>query len=1214
MTLSRYEVIRELGRGGMGAVLLVRDGEWDVEVALKRILVSNPEDLLRFKREFRDLEGLSHPNLVQLYELGEDAEGLFFTMEPVEGWDLRTYCLDGEIAAPDAPTTAVVPPKVESKDLLWAPTETGPPVHDTGGAVAKASAPLERESGGARGRARVDERMVQKLRHVLPQLLDALEYLHGHGIVHRDLKPQNVLVGPDGTVKLLDFGIVGHLGERNLLDTPKQPLGTVGFMAPEQIRGHQPVAETDIYALGAMLFELLTLRPMYAGANPLMVLVQHLEAPVPELAELLDAAPEDIVDACVRMLAKNADERPTIGQLREILGIEDSNAKSSPNRLFGRQSLQERLTALLDGGGARVVLLVGASGIGKSSLLDWVSATRTDCIRLHGRGRRRDRTAFNAVDQAVDELALLLGEGANRELRRIAAAAFPVLSSDRAEGVTQASVFDALTKLMTDLGQRVFLFIDDLQWSDRDSIALVEHVCANAPVMVVATLRDDIRAPEAQRWLDSAEGVVRIRVGELDDSDTASVIRYVAGREPPPGLVASCNGVPFLAELAGRLLRAGSEVATVTDAATALRRQLEREAAQERVLLASMLAADDWVEPRVLAGLGGRTLGELQPVLLRLEHAGIVRTGRQEGAQKGGAEVVDLYHDVVRRAVEQWLQPDEIRRAHVRFAHTLERDEDAEESAHRIARHYREAGDPLRAAAWGRRAAVQAERKLAWSLAADMWALATADARDLAEVALRQARALDQAGRYDEAAGTWEEVAIWSDDEELVRAAEIHRGGSLLAANHVEAGYEVVDRTLDRERAGLGRLADAVAVGRFIAGPSRRTARRLARDPEPPDSAIVERAERELRLAMLVSYFDSLHGLALLMKLRDELIEGRCREHVAWCDYLLSYLAHHRSAEPHEPALARRYFDAAEAVQAGRHTPSAQLDAFPLLIRATSAFRSGDVGSAVSLADVALRRLEAAGLAGTFEHLYVLASRLRWTLIAQDVDEFAEIVTRFEQLSRRSDQFALVAHLRLGQIFLKTFRGDFDAARRISDGYDATIRRWTIHKVLNRAYRHLPDIWDSDCHEALDAVRAAFERGRRHGITRTLFSSVQLGMACLVEANALRTGHPEAEPERVLSLAAMADESVRTFWAWPCRARAYVADAIGNRGDAIVHLREGLTRAAQCSQPVDAAICAHQLGLRLGGDEGRQLRENALEQITATGASERLLEEDAGFR
>jgi serine/threonine-protein kinase len=194
-------VLADLGSGAMGHVQRVFDAERAEEVALKRLLSADPAWIIRFKREFRIAHGLRHPNLARLYELGEDERGLFFTMEIVDGVDLFSAYRAGA---------------------------SGEHLH------------------------------LEKLGRLMRQLLDALAYLHASGVVHRDLKPSNVLVTRDGTLKLLDFGIALEVDSRMSALDEGALLGTPAYMAPEQVTGAQATPASDVYALGGLLYYLVS--------------------------------------------------------------------------------------------------------------------------------------------------------------------------------------------------------------------------------------------------------------------------------------------------------------------------------------------------------------------------------------------------------------------------------------------------------------------------------------------------------------------------------------------------------------------------------------------------------------------------------------------------------------------------------------------------------------------------------------------------------------------------------------------------------------------------------------------------------------------------------------------------------------------------------------------------------------------------------------------
>ncbi|HEX6240592.1 MAG TPA: serine/threonine-protein kinase, partial [Polyangiales bacterium] len=254
--MERFEVGRTLGRGGMGTVHQAFDNARGTQVALKRLQRVDPTSLLRFKTEFRALANLSHPNLVQLFELVQSEEDYLLSMELVDGPDFLGFVrsqgqADAEVEA--GGDTSSIP---------------GTPANDV------SPAPKLRDSQPLRQVAQLDER---KLRHALRQLAEGLSALHASGHLHRDLKPANVLVfQADERLVICDFGLVVESTvqrsrslpapprtERNSLSTSStsgEIAGTLAFMSPEQTAGLELTPASDWYAVGAMLYQALTLR------------------------------------------------------------------------------------------------------------------------------------------------------------------------------------------------------------------------------------------------------------------------------------------------------------------------------------------------------------------------------------------------------------------------------------------------------------------------------------------------------------------------------------------------------------------------------------------------------------------------------------------------------------------------------------------------------------------------------------------------------------------------------------------------------------------------------------------------------------------------------------------------------------------------------------------------------------------------------------------
>jgi serine/threonine protein kinase len=223
---GRYRLIAPLGEGGMATVYRGRDLRLNRDVAVKILredLTRDPSFLDRFRREAEIVAGLSHPNTVPVYDVGEDQEAHFIVMEYVRGRTLK-------------------------------------------------------EAIDASGQLPVDQAVA-----IIERVLDALDCAHRQGLVHRDVKPANILLTPDGTPRLVDFGIA-HLVDASTTRTAAI-LGSAHYLSPEQSRGEEATFASDIYACGVVLYEMLTGRPPFDGPNPLAIAHQHLHTDPPALRE-----------------------------------------------------------------------------------------------------------------------------------------------------------------------------------------------------------------------------------------------------------------------------------------------------------------------------------------------------------------------------------------------------------------------------------------------------------------------------------------------------------------------------------------------------------------------------------------------------------------------------------------------------------------------------------------------------------------------------------------------------------------------------------------------------------------------------------------------------------------------------------------------------------------------------------------------------------------
>jgi tRNA A-37 threonylcarbamoyl transferase component Bud32 len=248
---GHYEILETIGRGGMGVVYKARQVDLDRPVALKMILASqlaSPEQVRRFETEARAAAGLRHPNIVQIFEAGRVDGQSYFAMEYVAGQGLNAVARSEAIDPVRAATWMV--------------------------AIAR-----------------------------------AVDYLHSRGIVHRDLKPSNILVDADGRPLVTDFGLIKMADSE--LTSSQAIIGTPSYMSPEQAASQNDRVgpKSDVYSLGAILYELLTGRPPFLGASPLETLVDVLEGEPPAPREIRAAIPREIELVCLKSLAKAPEHR-----------------------------------------------------------------------------------------------------------------------------------------------------------------------------------------------------------------------------------------------------------------------------------------------------------------------------------------------------------------------------------------------------------------------------------------------------------------------------------------------------------------------------------------------------------------------------------------------------------------------------------------------------------------------------------------------------------------------------------------------------------------------------------------------------------------------------------------------------------------------------------------------------------------------------------------
>lgn len=249
---GRYRILKSIGRGGMADVYLANDLILDnEEVAIKVLRTNYQTDqvaVTRFQREARAMAELDHPNIVSIRDIGEEDGQQFLVMEYVDGEDLKKYLQD--------------------------------------------HAPLSNQ---------VAVRIMQ-------EVLSAMTLAHQKGIIHRDLKPQNVLLTRDGHAKVTDFGIAVAFAETSLTQTNSM-LGSVHYLSPEQARGSKATVQSDIYAMGIMLFEMLTGHIPYDGDSAVTIALQHFQKPLPSILSENPTVPQPLENVVIQATAKKLTNR-----------------------------------------------------------------------------------------------------------------------------------------------------------------------------------------------------------------------------------------------------------------------------------------------------------------------------------------------------------------------------------------------------------------------------------------------------------------------------------------------------------------------------------------------------------------------------------------------------------------------------------------------------------------------------------------------------------------------------------------------------------------------------------------------------------------------------------------------------------------------------------------------------------------------------------------
>jgi eukaryotic-like serine/threonine-protein kinase len=775
---DRFDWIRCLGKGGFGTVHAAFDRVQNVPVAVKVLHHSDPQVTIRFKDEFRALVGVSHPNLVALYELIIEDDICCFTMEFVPGINFLDYVAE--------------------------PSGTDP---------------------------------AQRLFRAALQLAEAVAALHAYGKLHRDIKPSNVLVTREGRVVLLDFGLVRDLGSLAVGDTIA---GTPGYMAPEQLLSGQSGKPADWYAVGVMLYQALTGRLPYPGdIARFLEMIRRDERP-PQPRDLVPESSEELSGLCMQLLA-SAESRPTASEiltcLRQLAGVRSPQVASTalpPEVFVGREGELQALASAFDTVAAdrraAVANVSGASGMGKTALVSTFLRTLSDHrpapLILTGRCYAGGSVPFKALDSVIDNLGRYLSRLPAGEIAAIVPAefdavaqAFPVLRNpvlqtgarhrpmeilDRQE--LRRRAFASLVELLRRISEKrpLVMSIDDLQWGDNDSVGFFRALLSAASppaVFLIATWRsDDAGTSEFlnayRRCVDERNPEISatdIAVRELHDGDVREIVLRLFPDDSSvtsmaTRLLEQTGGCPFLIDQVARH-ESATPAHSALDIDTVVAERVGQLSPSARRLLELIAVAGQPLREDVARAASGAGALLLDLSALTAEH--LVRARENTDLRE-----YETYHDKVREVVLARLPEQDRQHIHRRLATAFEQTHSPDSAP--LAIHYGSAGLRAEARAHALRAAENSARALAFDRAARFLRLAidytdgAPESAEMFDLLSKLGDALANAGRSREAADVLRRAATLAPDEHarltlLGRAAAL-----LLRGGHLDPGLSLL--------------------------------------------------------------------------------------------------------------------------------------------------------------------------------------------------------------------------------------------------------------------------------------------------------------------------------------------------------------------------------------------------------------------------------------
>jgi serine/threonine protein kinase len=646
---DRFEIISRLGSGAFGIVYEALDRYRNRVVALKMLERAVPDAVARFKREFRYLAELRHPNLASLYELLVLGDKWALSMELIRGSELLEYLAIAELQNSLLETRQAATQPLDGDQTL--------------------RYRRKKRTGG------VSEIYFNGVRDNFRQLALAIAVLHQHGVVHRDIKPSNIMITSEGRVVLLDFGLVVEIARDDSIDR-KTVVGTPGYMAPEQIRASTPTAAGDWYGFGVLLFQALTGQMPFTAPSPLDVMDLQIHSDPPLAAEMLPGAPRDLTSLADECIRRDPLDRPYDSEVLRRLGVEKPDfgrherrrARRAP--LVGRTQDVRTLQSWMTDGDTSVIAIHGSSGSGKSALLGAVLdrvRTETNAFIVGGACQAWESVPFNAVDVIVDSLARALRHDRPPAVDDVMLQAvavtqlFPALLPVRiGDGGDETIVMPAtgeklIARAAAELrsillaaaeDRPLLLILDNAQWGDYQSAEVLLRLLDRRMRLILCYSSEDRRTSLLLQALTGGGVAMReFEVKDLTRTATAAIVKRATGRDATrliDQIHRATGGNPALVEMTIESLgsKSANDPALL---AWALAGRLQHLSASAHRLFSWLLSSDGTVREEVAAH--ALELFEIDDPLRTLRSERLIRV-RKTGDLRG----IDVYHPKMREA------------------------------------------------------------------------------------------------------------------------------------------------------------------------------------------------------------------------------------------------------------------------------------------------------------------------------------------------------------------------------------------------------------------------------------------------------------------------------------------------------------------------------------------------------------------------------------